>query len=100
MPVVIFYPSGKRCLAEFDKSLLDVAFENLVEINHNCAGVCACTSCRVLIKQGYEYLNDISEDEIFMLNTENLNSSGTRLACMCKIIKGDNPEIIVEIPAE
>ena len=65
MSYVTFFPSGEKCFAEKGKSILDIAFENLIEIDHNCAGVAACTSCRIIVKEGSEYLNGISEDELF-----------------------------------
>ncbi len=100
MPFVTFYPMEKKYFTEKNVSFLDIALENDIELDHNCAGVCACTSCRILIKEGKEYLNEISEDEIFMLESENKYSENIRLACQCKIIDGNNPEIIVEIPEE
>ena len=100
MSSVTFYPMEKKCFAEKNVSFLDIALENDIELDHNCAGVCSCTSCRIIIKEGKEFLNDISEDEIFMLESGNKYGENIRLACQCKIISGDNPEIIVEIPEE
>jgi 2Fe-2S ferredoxin len=100
MSSVTFYPMKIKCFVEKNVSFLDIALENYIELDHNCAGVCACTSCRILIKQGKEYLNKISEDEIFILESENKYGENIRLACQCKIISGNNPEIIVEIPDE
>jgi 2Fe-2S ferredoxin len=100
MSSVTFYPMKIKCVGEKNVSFLDIALENDIELDHNCAGVCACTSCLILIKEGKEYLNEISEDEIFMLESESKYGENIRLACQCKIINGDNPDIIVEIPAE
>ena len=98
MPYITFNPLGIKCIAEKNVSFLDIALENDIELDHNCAGVCACTSCRILIKEGKEFLNEISSDEIFMLESENKFTENSRLACQTKIIKGNEPEIVVEIP--
>jgi 2Fe-2S ferredoxin len=100
MSYVTFFPSGEKCFAKKGKSILDIAFEHLIEIDHNCAGVAACTSCRIIVKEGSEHLNGFSEDELFMLKSENLYTTDSRLACQCKIINGDDSEIIIEIPSK
>ena len=58
-------------------SLLDVACAAGVPIDHACGGVCACSTCHVVIEEGFETLNPISEDEEDMLDeAENLEKSG------------------------
>jgi ferredoxin, 2Fe-2S len=99
MPNVRFTHCEEKIKVTKDKTILDVAFENLIELEHNCGGVCSCTACLVFIKSGKEYLNKISEDEIYQLKTDNRFSTDARLACQCRIITDENVDIIVEIPS-
>jgi ferredoxin-2, mitochondrial len=56
--------------AEIGSSLLRVAHKNGVEIEGACEGVCACSTCHVILEQGvYDELPEASEDEEDMLGT-------------------------------
>ena len=44
-------------------SLLDIALANGIELEHNCGGSCACTTCHVIVKEGEENLSEMQEDE-------------------------------------
>lgn len=98
MSRVTFLPFNVTLNAEKGQTILDLAFENDIILEHNCGGLCACTSCRVLIHKGSELLNEKSAGEIFLLNEGNFNDKNTRLGCQCIIIKENDKEIIVEIP--
>jgi len=78
--------------AEKGKSILDIALENDVVIDHECGGVCACTTCRVEVISGMELLSGKSEEEREMLEFDGYTGKNTRLACQAKIIS-DNGEV-------
>ena len=40
-------------------SILEVAEDNDVHLNHNCGGVCACSTCHVYIEKGEDDLEEI-----------------------------------------
>ena len=44
-------------------SLLDIAMEAGVEINHSCGGVCACSTCHVYVQKGLDSCSRATEDE-------------------------------------
>lgn len=44
-------------------SILEVAEDNGVHLNHNCGGVCACSTCHVYIEAGDDFLEEISDKE-------------------------------------
>ena len=107
MVTVRFQPAGKNI--EFDleklpyaghgkpKSILDVALNSAVPLEHTCGGNCACTTCHVVVTRGAECLSemgDLEEDRLDMAADLTLHS---RLACQAVIEK--DGEIVVEIPA-
>ena len=98
MPKVVFLPLNLEVSASKGKSLLDLAFENDIIIEHNCGGLCACTSCRVVIKKGMPLLKEISDEEKDILSNAGFLGSDNRLSCQCIIKKDSDNEIIVETP--
>jgi 2Fe-2S ferredoxin len=99
MPKVTFLPSGKTIEAPAGKSLLDLAFENDIIIEHNCGGLCACTSCRTVIIEGSEFLTEKNDEEKRLLDESGFSERNNRLSCCCIIKDSFNEqEIIAEIP--
>ncbi|MBI5404185.1 MAG: 2Fe-2S iron-sulfur cluster binding domain-containing protein [Ignavibacteriae bacterium] len=98
MPQVIFLPDGVTVDAQAGKSLLDLAFENDILIEHNCGGLCACTSCRVIIREGLNLIQNKSEEENHLLSEAGFTGEENRLSCCCKILNAGVKKIIVEIP--
>jgi ferredoxin, 2Fe-2S len=98
MQKVIFLPSDSIVYGEKGKTILDIAFENDIIIEHNCGGLCACTSCRVLIKKGKELLSRESEEEREILSDAGFTDGGNRLSCRCEIKYESAKEIVIEIP--
>ena len=68
MPKVKFLPSGIEIEVDEAYNLLDAALDNDVQIDHNCGGYCACSTCHVIIEEGIESLEEKSEDETDMLD--------------------------------
>lgn len=98
MAKVIFLPLNFTVNASKGKSLLDLAFENDIVIEHNCGGLCACTSCRVIIKKGMSLLKRKSGEEKNLLCNAGFIENEHRLSCMCIITEDEEKEIIVGIP--
>jgi len=98
MPKVVFLPLNFAVFASKGKSLLDLAFENDIVIEHNCGGLCACTSCRVIIREGISLLKKKSEEEKNLLCNIGFVESEHRLSCQCIIQEESEKEIIIEIP--
>jgi 2Fe-2S ferredoxin len=95
-PVTVEYEPGETPYHEHGKegSLLDIALNFGVNLEHSCGGNCACTTCHVIVKQGEENLTEMDEDEedrLYMADGLTLHS---RLGCQC-VVTGD---ITVEIP--
>ena len=50
------------------ETLLGRLLQDGVDIAHDCGGVLACSSCRVVVREGLEHLDAASADEIDMLD--------------------------------
>lgn len=55
--------AGREVTARIGQTLLEVALENGIDLDHACGGVCACSTCHVKILQGADAFNEASEDE-------------------------------------
>jgi 2Fe-2S ferredoxin len=105
VPKVTFLPIGKTVEFQSGKlpykdhgqpeSLLDIALNCGVHLEHACGGNNACTTCHVVVKQGEENLSEMQEDEMDRLDTAADLTLHSRLGCQC-VVKGD---VVVEIPA-
>jgi len=63
------------------ETLLERLLEDGVDIAHDCGGKLACSSCRVVVREGLEALAPASEDELDMLDRAGVADRGARLAC-------------------
>jgi ferredoxin, 2Fe-2S len=81
--------------AKEGQTILDVALDNHIDLEHNCGGNCACTTCHVIIREGVSNLTEMDEDEEDRLDTADGLTLTSRLGCQARI-KGD---VVVEIPA-
>ncbi|MFI5303227.1 MAG: 2Fe-2S iron-sulfur cluster-binding protein [Nitrospiria bacterium] len=91
---VVFLPMHVEATAREGESILDVAENCGVDLPHNCGGVCACSTCHVIIKSGLNHLSPKSEDEEDRLDMAENLTLDSRLGCQAKIF-GD---ITVELP--
>jgi len=106
VPKVTFLPEGKTVEFESGKlpydehgkpeSVLDVAINFGVQIEHACGGSCACTTCHVIVKQGDNNLSPspADDDELDRLDQAPGLTLHSRLACQA-VVTGD---VTVEIP--
>ena len=101
-----FLPSGQSVQFEAGElpyqdhgkpqSILDVALNCGLHLEHACGGNCACTTCHVVVKKGKELLSECSEEEADRLDTAADLQLNSRLGCQAVIQKPG--EIVVEIP--
>jgi len=101
MPQIIFLPHEEICPegavieAESGETICDAALRNGVEIEHACEKSCACTTCHVIIREGYDSLNESDETEDDLLDKAWGLEPDSRLSCQAKV--GD-ADLVVEIP--
>ena len=78
-------------------SLLDIAMGNGIQLEHVCGGVCACSTCHVMVKQGLETCSEGTDDEFDQLEEAPATTLQSRLGCQC--VPNGTRDIVVEIPA-
>lgn len=83
--------------APVDQSILEITELYDVHLNHNCGGVCACSTCHVYIHAGEDSLEEISDKEEDFIDRAISPRLESRLACQCIILEAD-AVIEVEIP--
>lgn len=93
MPKVTFLPVNTVCEAKVGETLLDIAINADIPIEHACGGFCACTTCHVIVKSGSESLSEMEEDELERIEYATESQEFSRLACQAKV-RGD---VVVEI---
>jgi 2Fe-2S ferredoxin len=72
-----------------------VLLDNHIEIEHACELSCACTTCHVIVRQGFNSLEDATDDEEDLLDKAWGLSSTSRLSCQALVADAD---LTVEIP--
>jgi len=78
-------------------SILDIALGHGIEIEHTCGGVCACSTCHVIVKQGLDSCNESTEDEEDQLEEAPGLTYQSRLGC--QTVPDGSSDIVVEVPA-
>jgi len=66
-------------------SILDALLENAIHLQHNCGGVCACSTCHVIIKEGMDNLPEMTDEEEEQLDEAVGLTLESRLGCQCKV---------------
>jgi ferredoxin, 2Fe-2S len=93
------FEHGKLPYQEHGKpeSILDVAMNFGLHLEHACGGNCACTTCHVVVKKGKECLSEMEDDEADRLDMAADLQLNSRLGCQAVIQKPG--EVVVEIPS-
>jgi len=78
-------------------SILEAAEDNDIHLNHNCGGVCACSTCHIYLNKGEDDVEEISDKEEDFIDRAINPTLESRLACQCIILK-DDAVLEVEIP--
>lgn len=79
------------------RSILDIALNFGITLDHACGGNCACTTCHVVVRQGEDLLSEMNDDEADKLDEAADLQLHSRLGCQCQIVKPG--EVVVEIPS-
>lgn len=101
MPQIIVLPHEELCPegAAFEAStgvsICDNLLNHDIDIDHACDKVCACTTCHVVVREGYNTLNPAEEKEEDLLDKAWGLEPNSRLSCQA--IVGEN-DLVVEIP--
>lgn len=88
-------PEGMEIDVEPGVSILDAALANGIKIEHACEKACACTTCHVIVQQGYDSLTEPTDEEEDMLDKAWGLEPDSRLSCQAIVADED---LLIEIP--
>ncbi|MEZ6005943.1 MAG: 2Fe-2S iron-sulfur cluster-binding protein [Planctomycetota bacterium] len=80
----------------FPGSILDIASGHGIELDHACGGVCACSTCHIVIEKGAASCQEASEDEEDMLDSAPGVQLTSRLGCQA--VPDGSSDVVVRIP--
>jgi 2Fe-2S ferredoxin len=101
MPQIVFLPNADHCPegavveAQAGETIIEAALRNGIEIEHACEMSCACTTCHVIVREGFNSLEASDELEDDMLDKAWGLEPESRLSCQAKVADKD---LVVEIP--
>ena len=95
LPGHVLCPQGAEIEAKEGASICDTLLENHIDIEHACEKQAACTTCHVLVRQGFDSLEEASEKEEDMLDKAWGLEANSRLSCQAKVADRD---LVIEIP--
>jgi len=101
MPQLIFLPNEEHCpdgmVIEADPgtTICDAALAHGIEIEHACEKSCACTTCHVIVREGFDSLGESTEIEDDMLDKAWGLEPESRLSCQAVV---DDEDLVIEIP--
>jgi ferredoxin, 2Fe-2S len=77
-------------------SILDAAEKCGAHVGHVCGGVCACSTCHVWVKKGFESLSEQSDKEMDRLDQAFDVRAYSRLGCQAEVGAEDLEVVITE----
>ncbi len=95
LPGHALFPEGGEIEAKEGVSILDNLLEHHIDVEHACEKQAACTTCHVIVRRGFESLEEASEKEEDMLDKAWGLEATSRLSCQAKVAGED---LVVEIP--
>ena len=88
-------PEGSSFEVRSGSFLCDALLKNGIALEHACEKSCACTTCHVVIREGFETLGDPTDKEEDLLDMAWGLEANSRLSC--QVVLGD-ADLVVEIP--
>ncbi|WP_302175306.1 ISC system 2Fe-2S type ferredoxin [uncultured Hydrogenophaga sp.] len=95
LPHVEYAPEGKTISAPAGTSICEALLDNGINIEHACDMSCACTTCHVVVREGFASLNDQEETEEDLLDRAWGLEPNSRLSCQAILARAD---VTIEIP--
>ena len=94
-PHAEYCPEGARIEAASGVSVCEALLEHGIKIEHACDMSCACTTCHVIVREGYASLGEMDESEEDLLDRAWGLEPNSRLSCQAIVAQQD---LVVEIP--
>ena len=95
LPHPEYCPEGAQLSVASGTSICEALLENGIAIEHACDMSCACTTCHVVVREGFASLNALDETEEDLLDRAWGLEPNSRLSCQAFMAQKD---VVVEIP--
>jgi ferredoxin, 2Fe-2S len=95
LPHPEYCPQGAQVSAPAGTSICEALLDNKIPIEHACDMVSACTTCHVIVREGFNTLNEMEESEEDMLDRAWGLEPQSRLSCQAILAQQD---VTIEIP--
>jgi 2Fe-2S ferredoxin len=95
LPHQEYCPQGTQLTVPAGTSICEALLENGIQIEHACDMSCACTTCHVIVREGFASLNALEETEEDLLDRAWGLEPYSRLSCQAIVAQKD---LVVEIP--
>jgi 2Fe-2S ferredoxin len=95
LPHAELCPQGAEFEAPAGVSICDALLEHDIDIEHACEKSCACTTCHVILRRGFESLDAAEDKEEDLLDKAWGLEATSRLSCQAKVAGAD---LALEIP--
>lgn len=95
LPHETLCPEGAQIEAASGRTILDCLLEQGIEVEHACEKSCACTTCHVVIREGFDALAPSDESEDDLLDRAWGLEPNSRLSCQALVPDSD---LVIEIP--
>ncbi|CAB5679768.1 ISC system 2Fe-2S type ferredoxin [Comamonas aquatica] len=95
LPHPEYCPAGAEIEALAGTSICEALLDHNIKIEHACDMSCACTTCHVIVREGFNSLNDAEEEEEDLLDRAWGLEPQSRLSCQAIVAQKD---LVVEIP--
>jgi len=81
--------------AQTGELIIDALLEHDIEIEHACEKSCACTTCHVFVREGFDSLNEADELEEDQLDKAWGLEPVSRLSCQAVV---GSEDLVIELP--
>jgi 2Fe-2S ferredoxin len=88
-------PEGAVIEVEQGETVCEALLRNDIDIEHACEMSCACTTCHVIVREGFESLAEADELEEDYLDKAWGLEPESRLSCQAQV---SDTNLVVEIP--
>lgn len=95
LPHAEYCPDGAVIDAPAGTSVCEALLEHRINIEHACELSCACTTCHVIVREGFASLGEIDEGEEDLLDRAWGLEPTSRLSCQAILARQD---VVIEIP--
>jgi 2Fe-2S ferredoxin len=95
LPHAEYCPTGAEVSAPAGTSICEALLDNHINIEHACEMSCACTTCHVIVREGFDSLAPSEEEEDDLLDRAWGLQPQSRLSCQAILAQKD---LVIEIP--